>query len=163
MARPRYKPVTPDQEIRRLRKEFKAVRKEEEGPDRAKRLATFTRDAHAARQLNMAMHTAQLCLDEDPDDPQLLVTAYLGEIDIGDARDDQEALLRALTDLRDLARYLDREDLQELADSRLDEEARRWISEGEDPERRHRLRTLASMTSQEYADQLRDELRYLDD
>lgn len=157
MVRPRYKPVTPDQRIRELRKEFKAVRKEDPGPDRAKRLATFTRDAHAERQLNMAMHTAQLCLEEDPDPPELLVTAYLEELD-GEVEDDQEALLRALLDLEDLARYVDRDDLGELADERFEEEARAWIRDAGEAERRHRLRTLASMVDRGYADQLRDEL-----
>lgn len=166
MARPRYKPVTPDKRIRELRKEFKALRKgkgEEEGVERAKRLASFTRDAHRERQLNMAMHAAQMCLDKDPDAPDLLVTAYLGDLDGGDDRDDREALLRALLDLRDLARYLDRDDLRTLSNERFDEEARSWIRSGDEPQRRHRLRTLASMAGQETADTIRDELRFLED
>lgn len=161
MVRPRYKPVTPDKRIRELRKEFKALRKQEPGPDRAKQLATFTRDAHAERQLNMAMHTAQLCLEEDPDPPELLVTAYLEEID-GEVEDDREALLRALIDLEDLARYVDRDDLRDLADGRFDEEARAWVRAADETGRRHRLRTLASMVDRAYADTLRDELRFLD-
>ncbi len=175
MVRPRYKPVTPDQRIRELRKEFKSLRKEEPGPDRARRLAAFSRAAYAERQLNMAMHTAQLCLEEDPDAPELLVAAYLGELDTGEddepverhgpastEADEQEWLLRSLDDLADLARYLDRDDIEEQVADRLDEEAREWIREADEHERRHRLRTLSSMISREFADTIRDELRFLE-
>ncbi len=155
MVRPRYKPVTPDQRIRELRKEFKAVQKEDPGPERAKRLAAFTRDAHDERQLNMAMHTAALCLEEDPDAPDLLVGAYLD-----DQEDDPESRLRGYQELKDLARYVDRDDIAQIAQARIDEEAPAWIAGADEAEQRHRLRTLASMFSREFADQIRDQLRF---
>lgn len=159
MARPRYKPVTPDQRIRELRKEFKAIRKEKEepGPARAKKLAVFVRDAHLERQLNMSMHAGQLCLEEDPDPPALLIEAYLPE-DL----EDPEARLEALVDLQDLARYLDHEELRRYADSQLETEARAWVKDSDDDATmRHRLRRVASALDQPFADQLRDELRFL--
>lgn len=152
MVRTRYKPVTPDQRLRDLRKEFKGFDKEEPGPDRAARLAAFARAAHVERQLNMAMHAAQLCLDDDPDQPALLVAAY--EV----ASDDVEEQLRAYSDLQDLARYVDRPDVATLAEERLAERARAWVADGDDQERRHRLRTLTSLVSRAFADDLRDEL-----
>lgn len=158
MARPSFRPVTPDQRIRDLRKEFRGFDKEEPGPDRAARLAAFTRAAHAERQLNMAMHTAALCLDEDPDAPDLLVDAYL--LDDGGPADTEERL-RALVDLQDLARYIDRADISERVTARLHDEARAWARDGDPAERRHRLRTLSSMISREFADGIRDELEFL--
>jgi hypothetical protein len=155
VVRPRYKPVTPDQRIRQLRKDFRALEKEEPGPERAARLAAFTRDAHDERQLNMAMHTAARCLEEDPEPPTLLVQAYTDEVD------DPEERLRALVDLADLARYVDRPDLTRLAEDRIGEEARAWVRGADDAEQRHRLRTLTSMVSREFADAIRDELRFL--
>lgn len=155
MVRPRYKPVTPDQRIRELRKEFRELQKAEPGEERAVRLAEFTRDAHAERHLNMAMHTAALCLEDDPSAPDLLVHAYLDDVA------DPEELLRSLVDLRDLARYVDRPDVVEHCDVRIREEARAWVRGADEIEQRHRLRTLASMLSREFADDIRDELRFL--
>jgi hypothetical protein len=148
----RYKPVTPDQRLRDLSKEFRGFEREEPSPDRAARLATFVRAAHQERQLNMAMHAAQLCLEDDPDDPSLLIAAYL------DDRDAPEDHLRAISDLKDLARYIGREDIREVAEERMLTTARAWVAEADDVERRYRLRTLTSMVSREFADGLRDEL-----
>lgn len=157
MARPRYKPVDPSKVIRDLRKEFKRLQtKEEPGPERAELLAAFTRSAHLERQLNMAMHTATQCLEEDPDAPDLLVAAYLPP----DLKGPEERL-RTLVDLRDLARYVDDDDLQSFVDEHIDDEARAWAREASDPERKHRLRALTSMFGQEFADQIRDELEFL--
>ncbi len=155
MVRPRYKPVTPDQRIRELRKEFRALQKEEPSADRAARLAVFTREAHLDRHLNMAMHTAALCLDEDPDAPDLLVDAYLADVE------DAEDRLRAYVDLKDLARYVDRPDIVSMCDERISEEARAWVAAADETEQRFRLRTLTSMVSREFADAIRDELRFL--
>ncbi|MBW3657011.1 MAG: hypothetical protein KY457_00100 [Actinobacteria bacterium] len=156
MVRPRYKPVTPDQRIRELRKDFRSLQKEEEsGPGLADRLASFTREAHLERQLNMAMHTATRYFEEDPEAPELLVQAYLEPVDGPEDR------LRAFVDLRDLARYVDRPELAERCDAAIASEAREWVRGADEAERRHRLRTLTSMLSREFADQLRDELRFL--
>lgn len=152
MVRARYKPVTPDQRLRDLRKEFKGFDKEEPGPERAARLAAFARAAHDERQLNMAMHAAQLCLDEDPDAPELLVAAYrTGQTDV-------EERLRSYADLKDLARYVDRPDVVTLAEEMITEEARAWVADGDEQEQRHRLRTLTSVVDRAFADGLRDEL-----
>lgn len=146
------KPVTPDQRVRDLRKEFRGFDKEEPGPDRAARLAAFTRAAHLDRQLNMAMHTAELCLGDDPEPPALLVAAYAA--DVGD----EEARLAALSDLNDLGRYLGREDIATTADGLLREGAQAWVEAGSEGERRYRLRTVQSLTSREVADGIRDAL-----
>lgn len=157
MARPRYKPVDPAKIIRELRKEFKRLQnKEEPGPERAELLAAFTRSAHLERQLNMAMHTAGQCLEEDPDAPQMLIEAYLPP-DL----DDPEDRLRTLSDLQDLARYVEHDELRSFVEEHVDEEARAWAREANDQERKHRLRTLGSIFSQEFADQIRDELEFL--
>jgi hypothetical protein len=155
VVRSNFKPVTPDQRLRDLRKEFKGFEREEPGPERAARLAAFTRAAHTERQLNMAMQAATMCLDDDPDEPALLLAAY------DDADDDPEARLRALDDLRDLARYIDRADLVEHADRELRERSKAWVAAGDEAERRHRLRTVQSVTSRELADRIRDELEFL--
>jgi hypothetical protein len=157
MVRPRFKPVTPDQRIRELRKEFRQLQnKVEPGPERAEQLAAFCRAAHEERQLNMAMHTAQQCLEEDPDSPALLIAAYVPE-----ELTDPEERLRALVDLQDLARYVDAPELRTYADERIDAEAREWVKGAADADQRHRLRTLASMVDQRFADTIRDELRFL--
>jgi hypothetical protein len=155
LVRSRYKPVTPDQRIRDLRKEFKGFEREDPGAERAARLAAFTRAAHAERQLNMAMQAAAMCLEDDPDDPALLVAAY------EESEEDPEAQLRALDDLRDLARYIDRPDLVEHADRELQARSKAWVAAGDEAERRYRLRTVQSVTSREVADRIRDELRFL--
>lgn len=152
MVRARYKPVTPDQRLRDLRKEFKGFDKEEPGPERAARLAAFARAAHDERQLNMAMHAAQLCLDEDPDAPELLVAAYRT------GPTDTEERLRSYADLKDLARYVDRPDVVTLAEEMITDEARAWVADGDEQEQRHRLRTLTSVVDRAFADGLRDEL-----
>ena len=146
------KPVTPDQRVRDLRKEFRGFEKEEPGPDRAARLAVFTRAAHLERQLNMAMHTAELCLADDPDAPQLLVAAYAAEVG------DEEARLAALSDLDDLGRYIGRTDVADTAATLLKEGAATWVAAGSEGERRYRLRTVQSLTSVEVADSIRDTL-----
>jgi hypothetical protein len=155
LVRSNFKPVTPDQRLRDLRKEFKGFEREEPGPERAARLAAFTRAAHTERQLNMAMQAATMCIADDPDEPALLLAAY----DVAD--DDPEVQLRALDDLRDLARYVDRTDLVEHADHELRERSRAWVAAGDEAERRHRLRTVQSVTSREFADRIRDELEFL--
>ncbi|MDX1659431.1 MAG: hypothetical protein R3343_11475 [Nitriliruptorales bacterium] len=158
MARPRYKPVTPDQKIRELRKEFKAIRKEKEepGPERAKKLASFVREAHLERQLNMSMHAGNLCLEEDPDPPSLLIGAYLP-----DDLDDPEDRLRALADLQELSRYLDSSELESFTEDAIDKEAKQWVKEADDAAERHRIRRLASIFDREFADNIRDEMRFL--
>ena len=151
MVRPRHKPMSPDQRIRDLRKEFRAFESEEPSPDRAARLATFVRAAHDERQLNMAMHAAQRCLDDDPDAPALLLATYA-------EADQVEDRLRSLSDLLDLCRYIDRPDVAATAEEALREEARTWLATAGDGERRHRLRTLGSLGGRAFADGLRDEL-----
>ena len=157
MARPRYKAVDPAKVVRELRKEFKRLQnKEEPGPERAELLAAFTRAAHEERQLNMAMHTAAQCLDEDPDAPAMLIAAYL-PADL----EDPEERLRTFVDLKDLARYVDHEQLQAFVQEHIDSEARTWVREASEQERKHRLRALTSMYGRDFADQLRDELEFL--
>lgn len=146
------KPITPDQRIRDLRKEFRTLEREEPGPQRAAQLAAFTRAAHLERQLNMAMHTAVLCLADDPDAPALLLAAYDPDGVDGEER------LTALSDLHDLARYLERPDITEVATERLQETAEAWVLAGAEGERRYRLRTVQSLTSQAVADRIRDRL-----
>lgn len=157
MARPRYKPVDPGKIIRDLRKEFKRLQtKQEPGPERAELLAAFTRSAHEERQLNMAMHTATQCLEEDPNAPQMLIEAYLPS-DL----DDPEERLRTLVDLRDLSRYVDDESLRTFVDEHIEQETRAWVRDASEAERKHRLRTLTAMFSREFADQIRDEIEFL--
>lgn len=158
MASPRSKATTPDQRIRDLRKEFRALQKPDDGePDqqRADRLAAFVKAAHDERQLNMAMHTAQLYLDADADAPQRLIDAYLP-----DQLDDREERLRSLADLIDLSRYIDQPALRSFAEDRITDEALAWVRDAEDGARRHRLRTLASMFDRQFADDIRDRLRF---
>jgi hypothetical protein len=145
------RPVTTEQRIRDLRKEFRAFEAEPPGPERAARLASFTRAAHADRQLNMAMHAATLCLDDDPQAPALLVSAFTAP------DDDPEAQLAVLDGLRDLGRYIDRPDVVAIAERRLDEVARGWVAAARPGERRYRLRTVQALTSRATADALRDE------
>ncbi len=152
MARTSAKPVTPDQRIRDLRKEFRGFEREEPGADRAARLAGFTRTAHDARQLNMAMQSAALCLEDDPDAPALLLAVY------ADADEPLEERLYALGDLRDLARYIDRSDLATTAAELQHDCARDWVEAGDESERRYRLRTVQSAVSREAADDIRDAL-----
>lgn len=153
MVRARYKPVTPDQHGRDLARELRSLEQEEPGVDRARQLASIAHTAHEQRHLNLAMHAASLCLEDDPDDPSLLVSAYL-DVDAADGED----RLRRLQDLRDLARYIGRDDLDELADARLEETARVWLTEAGVAERRHRLRTLTSILGRARVDDLRDQI-----
>lgn len=157
MATQRYRASTPDQRIRELRKEFRALQKAPEDGDepRAARLAAFIRAAHEERQLNMAMHAGQLYLEEDADAPNHLIDAYLPP-----ELDDHEDRLRSLADLVDLSRYLEEPDLRSIAERRIDAEALAWVQEGNDGARRHRLRTLASMFDRSFADDIRDRLRF---
>lgn len=152
MVRARFKPVTPDQPIRDLRKDRKAIDKEEPSAERAARLASFVRAAHDLRELNMAMHAAQECLDEDPDAPALLVAAY-----DEDGDDDVEAHLRRLVDLQDLARYVQRDDVRATATDRIRQVAKDWITDA-GPEERSRLRLLNAIFDRGFVDDLRDEL-----
>jgi len=147
------RPATPEERIRDLRKELRAFDSEPPSAQRAARLALFTRAAHEDRQLNMAMHTASMCLEDDPDAPSLLVEAYT-------SRGDHEDRLSALGDLRDLGRYIERPDIRAVAEERLRETALDWVTAASDGERRYRLRTVQSLTSREVADSIRDELSY---
>ena len=152
--RARYKPVPPDERIRQLRKELKSLQKEDPSPERAERLAAFARAAHEERQLNMAMHTAQLCLQEDPDAPTLLLAAYEPAEDEG-----AEEVIRGWADLQDLARYVDRPDIKATADERVRESAVAWLRDADDVERRHRARTLTSLFDRAFADDVLDAVR----
>ena len=142
--------TSPDDRIRDLRRQLKALDKEPPSVDRAERLAMFARAAHAERQLNMAMHTAQLCLDEDPDAPAALVAAYTSN------PTDPEHRLRELSDLDDLARYVSRDDIREFCRTEIRTTALDWVRDAGEAERRHRLRTLASMFDRGFADDVRD-------
>jgi hypothetical protein len=153
LARSTAKLATPEQRIRDLAKEFRGFDREEPGPERAERLAGFTRAANDARQLNMAMQAATMCLEDDPDAPAMLVRVY------AEADEDLETRLGALSDLVDLARYIERDDVRDAARERLEDTARTWVKAGDDGERRYRLRTVQSVTTREFADELRDELR----
>ncbi len=148
------KPVVPDADIRELRKDYKALMKAEPSAEHAADLAPFVRRAHEMRQLNMAMHTGQMCLDEDPSDPDLLVGAYLVD------REDDEEGLRDLLDLVDIGRYLERDDVVTLADERFDAAAATWVRTATEGEQRHRLRILTAMKDRAYADDLRDAERF---
>ena len=152
--RARYTPTPPGQRIRELRKELKDLQKEEPSPQRAERLAAFARAAHEERQLNMSMHTAQLCLEEDPDAPALLLQAWEPSATAG-----PEEVLRTWIDLRDLARYVDRGDVVEVVDDHIRATAIDWIADADAAEERHRLRTLASMFDRAFADDIRDATR----
>jgi hypothetical protein len=154
MVNARFKAVTPDKRIREMRKQFKSLTDAEPSAERAAQLAAFTREAHTDRQLNMAMHTAQLCMQDDPDDPALLLAAYLPDGIDGDG----EAHLRALTDLVDLARYIERPDIRDLATAQIHDVAIAWVGQSPEHEQRHRLRALASMFDHGFADSIRDEL-----
>lgn len=151
MAQHRARPVTPDRRVRDLRKEFQAVERNEPGPQRAVRFADLTRAALDDRQVNMAMQAATHCLDEDPDDPSLLLAAFT------DDTLDPEAQLAAFDALRDLARYVARPDVGELASAQLETVARAWVADADPGERRYRLRTVQSLTSRATADALREE------
>ena len=157
MARPRHSGVDEGQRIRELRKEMRRLEtKEEPGPERAALLAGLVRSAHEERQLNMAMHAASLCIEEDPDPPSLLIDAY-----VTDDLLDPEERLRTFVDLQDLARYVGDDELRGWVDERIDTEARDWVRAGTEQERRHRLRTLTSMVGQSFADEIRDEIQFL--
>ena len=152
MVKAHYKPVTPEQRGRELARELRALEQEEPGPERAHRLASFVRSAQEHRSLNLAMHAAELCLADDPDAPAALLDAYVDE------QADLEEQLRALQDLRDLAGYVGRGDLDALADERLLAAARTWLADATEVERRHRLRRLTSILGRARVDDLRDEL-----
>lgn len=157
MVRANFKPVTPDQPIRDLRKDRKALDKEEPSPERAGRLASFVRAAHDLRELNMAMHAASECLDEDPDAPSLLVAAY---DDPDDAHEfDVETRLRRLVDLQDLARYLDRDDVRAVADERIRDAAHDFVADADD-DVADRLRVLTSVFDRAFADAVHDRVRF---
>ncbi|MFN2557896.1 MAG: hypothetical protein ABR592_13710 [Nitriliruptorales bacterium] len=137
--------------VRDLRKELKELEREEPGEKRAERLADFARRAHEERALNKAMHVAQLCLEEDPRAPTLLVAAYTRE-------EAAEDLLRALSELANLGRWLGRDDLVEIARGRARTLAPDWLDESAGGERRRRLRALASMFGDEFAEHLQGDV-----
>lgn len=149
------KPVVPDGDIRALRKDHKGLMKAEPG-ERAAEMAVFARRAHVMRQINMAMQTGQLALDEDADAPDLLVDAYLGDRDV----DDPEQGLHDLLDLVDIGRWLDRDDIVDLATEKFDEAALVFVRDASEGEARHRLRLLTSMKDRAYADGVRDQVRF---
>ena len=152
MARASGRHTTPDQRVRDLRKQLRTLEVEPPGPERAEHLAALARAAHEERMLNMAMHAASLCLDDDPDDPERLVAVYLA------AGRDPEERLHALDDLRDLARYVGRHDISAIAEQHLRQVAQAWVAAGEEPERRYRLRRVQSVASVEVADAIRTTL-----
>lgn len=148
--RPMYKPVNTQKKARDLTKDFKTLQKADPGPERAVELAEFAKRAHEERSLNMVMHTAALCLAEDPDPPALLVGAYT------DGVEDPVERIRAWADLQDLSRYIDRPDIRELADERIETESRAWYAAAEDAaEQRVRWRELARIFDREFADGIR--------
>ncbi len=152
--RANYKPVDPDKQRREMQREFKNFSKSEPSPERTERLAEFTREAHDERQLNMAMHTAAMCLEDDPDAPTLLIAAYDQD------EQDMEVRLRSWTDLADLARYIDRPDIVELANDRLQADAEAWVRAAPETEQRTILRTLASVKDRGFADTIKDKITF---
>jgi hypothetical protein len=150
IVRANFKPVDPDKQRREMQREFKGFNKSEPSAERTERLAEFTRLAHVERQLNMAMHTAVLCLTEDPEEPALLIAAYT------EADQDHETRLRAWTDLQDLARYIDRPDIAATAKERLRDDAETWLRESDTAERRSVIRVLANIVDRSFADDVKD-------
>lgn len=151
MGRSPSKPPTPEQRLRELRRDLKDVEAQAPGPERAARLAALTRAASDDRHLNAAMHTAARCLAEDPAAPALLLAAF--GVDDAPTADG----LEALSDLVDLARYIDRGDVVDTVEATLVSRARAWLLAAEPSERRYRLRTIQSLTSPATADRLRTE------
>lgn len=149
--RPMYKPVNAQKKARDLTKDFKTLQKTEPGPERAVELAEFAKRAHEERSLNMVMHTAALCLEEDPDAPALLIAAYT------DGIDDPIERLRAWADLEDLARYIEQPDIRELARERIRSESADWYAAAADDaaEQRTRWRELARIFDRDFADTIR--------
>lgn len=153
VAPSRHSTATPADRARELARALHAAEQEAAGPERAARLAPLIREAHTGRQLNLAIHAAGLCLADDPAAPELLVSAYL------EGPDPSEDRLRALQDLRDLARYVERDDLDGIAERHLLATARAWLVATDAAGRRHRLRTLTAILPRGQVDGLRDELR----
>ena len=152
MVRAHVTPVAPEQQARAIAKELRELERDEPGRPRASRLASLVRRSHEQRLLNLAMHAAQLCVDDDPEDPAELLRAY------HDPGAELEEQLRPLQDLSDLARYVGHDELHAQADARLVEVARAWLGEATTAELRHRVRTLGSVLGRERADDLRAEL-----
>lgn len=154
MARASARPRHASHRIRDLRQRLRELEREAPGPDRAIRLAEVVRAAHDDQQLNIAMHSAVLCLADDPDAPELLLTVF------ADADEPLEDRLLALGGLRDLARYIDRSDVAALAAGLQRATAHRFVEEAATDGRDERLRTVATVISPAAADDLR---RALDD
>lgn len=145
--RNRYKPVNPDKIIRDLRKEFKKIQKGDPEFTSPEQLADFTKRAHDLRMINKAMHVAKLCLDADPDRGQDLIRdAYLAE-----ANSDEDRL-RTFASLVDLGRWLENDRMVDRAQGDARELAPGWIGEVNGSERRTRMRDLASMFGDDFAD-----------
>lgn len=136
-----------------MQREFKGFSKSEPSEERTERLATFTREAHAERQLNMAMHTAAMYLADDPAAPELLIQAYA----LPDQ--DPETRLRSWSDLQDLARYIDRPDIAATAAQRLRDDAEAWVRASDEGERRAVLRILGNIVDRAFADDVKDAVR----
>ncbi len=146
-----YKPVNPDQRIRDLRKAFKGIQKGEPGAERVPELAEFVRMAHDERMINMVMHAANLCLDEDPDAPAALIAVYTSDERPADR-------LHSYSDLHDLGGWIGRPDFKETAVERARSEAPAWVAAADPSEQRIRLRDLESWFGREFADDVRDEV-----
>lgn len=151
----RYKPVDPAKRLRDLRKEFKAIQQDKletpPGPERARELAAFVRRAHDQRQLNFVMHAAPLALEQDPDAPQVLVSAYTETAD-------PEERLRAIAELGNLGRWIGNSELERIAEELSREQAPAWVAAAEGSERRRRLRDLGSIFDRAFADDVRDQV-----
>lgn len=145
--RNRYKPVNPDKVIRDLRKEFKKIQKGDPEFTSPEQLAHFTRRAHDLRMINKAMHVGTLCIEADPDRGlDLLTDAYLAGASGAEDR------LRAFAELVNLGRWLGHDDLVERALREARGIAPGWIGAADGAGRRTRMRDLASMFGEEFAD-----------
>lgn len=146
--RNRYKPVNPDKIIRDLRKEFKKIQKGDPEFTSPEQLADFAHRAHHVRMINKAMHVADLCLQAAPDRALgLLTDAYLDGTD-----GDDEDRLRAFAELVNLGRWMDYDELVDRSLETARKLAPGWIGAVNGSERRTRMRDLASMFGDDFAD-----------
>lgn len=133
-----YKLPNPERERTERRRELKRLRtKTEPGRERAERAADLAVVFHDERDINHVMELAQLVLDDVDDGEDVLLSAYLHQVE------GQEEQMERLAMLANVGRWIAVSSLERMARDRGAESATSWVDSVKDEiERAERLSVI---------------------
>lgn len=147
MAEHKFAFVEPGRDRRKRREHMKALLKESPGPERARQLAELARELHDNRELNLAMDTGRLAIEDADGSVMPLVAAYV-------RHERADHTIEDLAMLADLGRWLDSGPLTTLVRTMAFERGLDWCGCTDGRERERRIDTVRRRFDDHLADEI---------